>query len=102
MIGGAGELHSQVAFPTVPRCVSFSLVFVGRDHVISPQTFCHRASHSIQIDFRIARSQATPRLIVDPFANCILVCGEVARRIDTMDIYVQTSTVTIVTKVFLV
>ena len=47
-----------------------------------------------------------PRLIIDPFSNCIIVPGTVARQMDTMDIhvhvYVQPGTVTIVTELFLV
>ena len=43
-----------------------------------------------------------PKLMIEPFAHCILVPGEVARQMGSMDIYVQPSTVTIVTELFLV
>ena len=56
----------------------------------------------MQIDFCVAQSQATPKLLIDPFANCIFVPGEVARQTGTIDVYVQPSTVTIVTELFLV
>ena len=65
------------------------------------QAICHRESHSIQIDFRIAQSQALLR-IIDPLANCILVPGVVARQTGTMDIYVQSGAITIATALFLV
>ena len=58
-------------------------------------------SDSTQIDFQEQRSQALLR-IIDPFANCILVPGAVARQMGTMDISVQSGTVTIATALFLV
>ena len=59
VIGGVGNCTRR--WTSLIHCVSFSLVFVGRDYLIPADDLPSCIARTL-VDFRVARSQATPRL----------------------------------------
>ena len=102
VIGGMGNCIQR--WPFLLHCIPFSLVFVGRDHVIPADDLSSCIAQYTDWFPRSTKSGHTQKLSIHLLSAflCILVHGEVARQMGTMAISVQTSTVTIVTKLFLV